>query len=247
MKILFVGDSITVGLVGYPSQDDGTSFRGPFLRRNSSYQGVGPFTDKGGFKHGGVGGASTNTFLTGNAQWVSAPTDDATWMRVYQPDVVHVMLGTNDLISYPSNPNIPAIVDRMAQLCNSAAALVPSCKIYVASIPEGGPAWFSINALAYNAKLREQASHAPSSKFPGNVSFVDTCALINQAFWKDTSATPTKALYVDGTHPNGKGYDLMAQGLQNALAAKGSSVSLGARVLAGGLLAYGAYKLSRWI
>src|SRR5262249_11539795 len=90
--VLFVGDSITVGLVGVAAGlTNGSSFRGP-ASRALGWRGVGPFADRNGLLHGGVGGSTTQTFLSGKAEWVVAPDGVSTWMNLFHPDVVHLML-----------------------------------------------------------------------------------------------------------------------------------------------------------
>ena len=251
--ILFVGDSITVGLVGSPMK---FGFRGPFAKLASfrvgsvitGYEAVGPFVDPTGLKHGGIGGASMNTYLGGAGQFAVLSADAKakgvqTWLERFKPNFVHIMLGTNDLIS--KRP-IKAIADDYQTLLNAAHAIAPATKILVGSIPEVGP----LHTVEYNALLRERV--AAGTLGPGT-SFVDTSQKINEVFHKEGSA----AIAVDGTHPNQRGYDLMGVFLAQTIAgakpvspvASGGSASSSitpANVFWAGAAAYAGYKLFKW-
>ncbi len=209
---LFVGDSITVGLVGSTTK---TGFRGPFAAKTRGLEFVGPFVDPSGLRHGGIGGSATSTFLSekGWARFVFAPAGEKTWIQTYRPDVIHLMLGTNDLIT-GHGENAVSTAERLGQLVRLARAQAPNARIYVASIVEAGPGWFANGAREYNALLRETAR-------AGGGTFIDSSVQINSVF----AAQGYKAVTSDGTHPNDRGYDLMAAGLLGQLQVGQAAVS----------------------
>jgi lysophospholipase L1-like esterase len=242
--VLFVGDSITVGAVGYKAgKSDGSSFRGG-VSRALGWTGVGPFSDPNGLLHGGVGGSTTETFLSGAAQWVVTGGEAPSWMDTYKPDIVVVMLGVNDVISNPSVPPIAEAMKNLDTLASFAHAqsMRPKnkrAKILISTIVEAGPEWYAIGAHAFNAKLLSMDWSA------SDVQSIDGCKLYNDTFWKEKN---TEGLTVDGTHPNQRGYDLIAQGMVSLLGAQAQpESSTGQRLLAAGAVGFGAYLLGKWV
>jgi len=249
--ILFVGDSITVGSVG---STDKSGFRGVFARKTSykigsvtaGLQHVGPFVDPTKLHHGGVGGATARTFGAAgdgtppSAYFVLSPSSfkvgsvkiSPTWMETYKPDFLHFMMGTNDIIAKRESAEIFADMQILLKLAQTES---PKTKIFIASIVEAGPDWFTKQASAYNDLLRNNKT----------INFVDTSQTINSAFYKEG----IKAITVDGTHPNQRGYDLMGTMLALALTNTSSSSSESSNsatpknILIASGLAYGAYKL----
>jgi lysophospholipase L1-like esterase len=204
--------------------------------------------------HGGVGGATTRTFgITGDgtpqtANFVFSNSDakigsvkiSPTWMELYKPDVLVLMLGVNDIISNPKR-DVGEIADALATLLRLASNESPKTRCYVSSIVESGPAYYTEQATALNAELR---SRAGNGAFKGT-SFVDGCAMINRRFRSDG----IKSVTIDGTHPNDLGYSLiagnLAAGIRVASPAKEQSMSSGAKVALatfGGLIVYKAIK-----
>lgn len=249
--IMFVGDSITVGKVGSTSQN---GFRGPFKQLSPGFTHVGPFIDPTKLHHGGVGGATTRTFgITGDgtpqtANFVFSNSDakigsvkiSPTWMELYKPDVLVLMLGVNDIIANPKR-DVGEIADALASLLRLASVESPKTRCYVSSIIESGPAYYIEQATALNAELR---SRAGNGAFKGSF-FVDGCAMINRRFRSDG----IKAVTIDGTHPNDLGYALIAGNIAAGVRVTGSTqdapMSGGAKVALaafGGFVAYKALK-----
>lgn len=255
--ILFVGDSITDGRVG---SADKTGFRGPFSLMMPGIAHVGPFVDPKGHHHGGVGGATTDTLLnsttfvkSSSPLKIGSVKVAPTWMDIYKPTYLHLMIGTNNIIKAEETDEakIAALVKKIADDDATMVALAhkssPNTMIMLASIPTVGPSWFTMGALALNAELQKRAA---TGQFGPNVRFVDTSAKINKAF-----AGVASSVSVDGTHPNDKGYGLLAEGVADAVRATpapsvgtgGSASSSGverAVLYAGG--AYVAYRVWRW-
>ena len=247
--VLFVGDSITVGLVGVAQgKTDGSSFRGP-ASRALGWTGVGPFTDPNGLRHGGVGGSTTYTFLQGKAQFVTTSADispadaKSSWVLTYKPDLVHLMLGVNDIISFKESP-----LDLFNRLHDLAAAAIWQMKSYqsfarmlVSTVCESLLPDQVIRAHALNAKIKFLREVGSDYSIIG----VDSAGPFNAAI-----ATSGVGSYtVDGTHPNQRGYDLIAQGLVSSVSSSqgGSGLSTGQKVIAGAAVLAGAMALKRWI
>lgn len=245
--VLFVGDSITVGAVGVAQgKTTGSSFRGRAAAA-LGWRAVGPFTDPNGLQHGGVGGSTTYTFLNGKAQFVHDEGDDSkTWVRKYNPDVIHLMLGVNDLISF-DEPFAVALYDRLMGLAGSAVGqqrmngkrgLVLLSTVCQSLLPQQ-----VIHAAALNDLIRKTREVGADYTIRG----IDSAGAFNAAIAKEGVGKYT----VDGTHPNQAGYDLISDSLvtsaNTSASARGnaSGPSGGAKVVAATGLALGGWALGR--
>ncbi len=246
--VLFVGDSITVGLVGVAQKKtDGASFRGPAATA-LGWTGVGPFIDPTGRKHGGIGGSTTYTFLNGTkAQFISVDGDQGspdTWVRKYNPDVIHLMLGVNDIFSFKEDPL--KIFDRLYALADAAVTqqkrngkrgLVLISTICQSMFPEQVE-----RARILNAKIASFKDVKDNSSIFG----IPSAARFNEAI----ADAGVKGYTVDGTHPNQSGYDLIAASLaanmqptaSKTVGGSRSPASTGLKVFVATALGYGIFK-----
>ena len=248
--VLFAGDSITVGLVGVAQgKTDGSSFRGP-ASRALGWTGVGPFKDPNGLLHGGVGGSTTYTFLQGKAQFVTTSPDispvdaKSSWVLTYKPDLVHLMLGVNDIISFPKESPLD-LFNRLHDLAAGAVwqmkDYLPFSRVLVSTVCESLFPEQVIRAHALNAKILSLREVGSDYSIIG----VDSAGPFNAAI----AASGVSPYTVDGTHPNQRGYDLIAQGLVSSVSSsQGSSgLSTGQKVIAGAAVLAGAMALKKWI
>jgi lysophospholipase L1-like esterase len=248
--ILFVGDSITVGLVGYASkQTDGSSFRRG-ASASLGWTGVGPFADPNGLLHGGVGGSTTYTFLRGNAQFVvdevggTSEDSSQSWVQKFKPDLVHVMLGVNDILSF--NEPIPDLFDRLHSLCADAIWQMKGYQsrptVYLSTVVESLLGDEIIRAHALNGKIKSFAENGADYSILG----VDSAGPFNGALMAQNWSS--KGYTVDGTHPNQRGYDLIAQGLMTSIASKSTQgPSTFAKIAGVGLVGAGLYMARKFL
>jgi lysophospholipase L1-like esterase len=244
--VMFVGDSITVGLVGFAQgKTSGSSFRG---RAGAAlgWRAVGPFTDPNGLQHGGVGGSTTHTFETGKAQFVVEPGIDEpahTWVLHYQPDVIHLMLGVNDILSF--HELAKALYDRLMGLAGAAVwqqrRVGKHGYVLLSTMCESLLPTQVVQARLVNDLIRKTREIGSDYQIQG----IDSASLFNAAI----AAEGVKKYTVDGTHPNQLGYDLIAKSLVNSVTVnKGvtpSSSNSGAKVVAAGGLVLGGWALGR--
>lgn len=248
--VLFVGDSITVGLVGVAQKKtNGASFRGP-ASAALGWRAVGPFIDPTGLAHGGVGGSTTHTFLNGTAQFVadeggSGPDATHSWVLKYNPDVIHIMLGVNDIFSFKEDPL--KIFDRLYQLASAAVWQQKRNgkrgNVLVSTICQSMFPEQVSRAKVLNAKIADFREVGADYSIVG----VSSAAKFNAAISKDG----VKNYTVDGTHPNQAGYNLIAASLADSLGAtsrrgvNASSASSGAKAVVAAGLGFAAYLTGR--
>lgn len=203
-RILLVGDSITVG---YPP-DGGPGFRRWLKDAAPSDTYVGPFESPAGSDlfHGGIGGATTFTFSSGG----SAHLFD--WLLAYKPDIVRLQIGTNDLISFPHD-KVEYAIDRLTSLVATGAGILPRAHWHISSIPLGGGLDFQTRVRAFNAALLDRITKKEALRETAPLaSFRDNCVYLNRAFDAD-GLTAVLTAPPDGTHPNTRGYALLARGI----------------------------------
>lgn len=122
-------------------------------------------------------------------------------MLRYQPDVVLIHLGTNDVGQDYDLANAPA---RLSDLVGDILAIAPGTTILVASIiPLTAPA-YEARAVAFNAEIPGIVSAWSTAGY--DVRFVDMHAELGT--WN----------LADGVHPNAGGYALMGTAWYEALA-----------------------------
>ena len=116
-----------------------------------------------------------------------------TAMSMFHPNIVLLMIGTNDILQNIDLGNAP---ERLASLVDEIIADAPNALLVVASIP---PCCTDATVQTYNATIPDMVtSRAQAGK---HILFVDAHA----AFVKDTNY---KADYIssDGLHPSSNGY-----------------------------------------
>jgi lysophospholipase L1-like esterase len=119
----------------------------------------------------------------------------------YQPDVVLIHLGTNDVGQDYDLANAPA---RLSDLVGDILTLAPDTTIVVASIiPLTSPA-YEARGVAFNAQVPGVVQSWSDAGY--DVRFVDMHAALNT--WN----------LADGVHPNAGGYALMGNAWYAALA-----------------------------
>lgn len=114
------------------------------------------------------------------------------WLRAYQPQIVLLMIGTNDMIQ---NHDLSGAPSRLSSLIDQIRSDVPDAMIVVSSLPRNSDNEILQRIQTYNAQI----PGIVASK--GNkVTFLDAFAAIEPAH-----------LAADGTHLTHNGYGRLAQ------------------------------------
>jgi lysophospholipase L1-like esterase len=92
------------------------------------------------------------------------------WLRDSRPQVVLLMIGTNDVVQ---NYDLPAAPARLGNLIDQIARAAPEAAILVASIPRIDDPMLQQRVQAYNAAIPDIVSTRG-----GNLSFVDVFPLV---------------------------------------------------------------------
>ena len=160
--------------------------------------------------HEGYGSFRIDETLNGGTEeGHSAPPIGST-LATYQPDVVMLMIGTNDILQ---NFNLAGAPGRLDALVGSIFTSRPSVRLLLASVTPLSNASREAAAQAYNA-----AMPGIVAKYRGlgdDVSFVDMHAALNPA----TDLT-------DGIHPTAAGYQKIADTWYAAAVPEPSGVGL---------------------
>jgi len=115
------------------------------------------------------------------------------WLSTYQPEVVLLLIGTNDIVQDYQLSTAPA---RLGALLDRIHQLRPATKLIVSSVPPLANASDNTQAAAYNANVR---SHVDARAAAGrSISFVDAAAAL------------TVSDLADGIHPTSAGYAKLA-------------------------------------
>ena len=115
------------------------------------------------------------------------------WLSTYQPEVVLLLIGTNDIVQDHQLSTAPA---RLGALLDRIHQLRPATKLIVSSVPPLANASDNTQAAAYNANVR---SHVDARAAAGrSISFVDAAAAL------------TVSDLADGIHPTSAGYAKLA-------------------------------------
>jgi lysophospholipase L1-like esterase len=115
----------------------------------------------------------------------------APWLLRERPDIVLLLIGTNDVVQGYA---LDAAPRRLGTLLDLIAATLPGCRVVVASIPPLAEPEYQQRARAYNAALADVVAARGQ-----RVSYVD-------AF----SALDVADLDADGIHLSAGGYDKLA-------------------------------------
>jgi lysophospholipase L1-like esterase len=120
------------------------------------------------------------------------------WVPKYRPDVVLLLIGTNDMWQQYHVANAPA---RLGALVDEIHALRPAANILVSTLPPS--ALFNRRIAKYNAAIRQ---------------VIRRRAAAGRFIWLvDAGGRLTPADLADGVHPNAVGYRKLAQAWGAAL------------------------------
>lgn len=114
----------------------------------------------------------------------------AGWMDTYRPDIVLLMIGTNDVVQGYRLDTAPL---RLGALIDDIAAARPASHTIVASIPQVAGAPYNERVADYNAAIVDVIEDRIAEGMP--VSFVDVYDVIEE-----------DDLHTDNTHLNAAGY-----------------------------------------
>ncbi|MEV4760921.1 SGNH/GDSL hydrolase family protein [Micromonospora sp. NPDC049559] len=183
VKVMPMGDSITWG----QGSTDGSGYRGPLWLRLRNEAGYAP--DFVGSQVVGTIGDPNNE---GHRGWqIDQLQANATgWINTYQPDVVLLHIGTNDMYR---NYQVATAPDRLSALIDQILAARPGVYVLVAKITPSTNTDAQARINAYNAKI------------PGIVA-----AKGDHVRLADMTNVTTADL-VDALHPNDTGYAKMAE------------------------------------
>lgn len=135
---------------------------------------------------------------------ISARADE--WVRTSRPEVVLLMIGTNDVLQ---DADVAGAPQRLSGLIDRIAAAAPSARILVASLTPLGRADREQRARSFNAAVPGIVGEKAARGL--RVSFVDMHAALSSS-----------SDLADGVHPNPSGYARMASvwfaGLEPVLA-----------------------------
>jgi hypothetical protein len=143
----------------------------------------------------------------GSAENHSAPPVVFT-LATYQPDVVLLMIGANDVLL---NNNIPGAPVRLDALVESIFTVRPNARLFLASVTPLSDPVRDARAQAYNAAI--PGIVAKYRGLGNDATFVDMHAVLNPA--TDLS---------DGIHPTAAGYAKMADAWYAAIVPEPSAV-----------------------
>ena len=125
------------------------------------------------------------------------------WLPARVPDVVLLMIGTNDILQNRDVPNAPT---RLSALVDRIMELRPTAQVYVSSIPPlvGPKAGLNSKVVSYNSSVEQIIANKAAAGKP--VRFVDAYP-----------AFTASDLGADGIHPTRAGHDKVARVWGDAL------------------------------
>lgn len=128
-----------------------------------------------------------------------------TWLINHKPDIILMMLGTNDMVEPSVQPDLLSAPDRLNSLIDKIIATSPNTHIIISTIPPFASQDVNVNRIdPYNEGLIRIINNKRSEG--KKVSLVDIRNLI----------IPATDL-VDGVHPNNIGYEKIANSFYNEL------------------------------
>lgn len=200
LKIMLLGDSITHGVKGTDDRDSG-GYR-PELWQKFIADGL-PVKFVGSRASGpeNLGDKMHEGHPGWTIRQITASIDN--WLNVAQPDLILLMLGTNDT----SRSSLRTMIENFSNLLDKITASCPNAQLLVASIPPihptAKPAIRSLRGMYFNAAI---PSIITSKIAQGkNLHFVDMRSLSIQ------DLTSSLSLDLDrGLHPNTQGYHKIA-------------------------------------
>lgn len=199
VKIMPLGDSITKG-TGLPNLPVLGGYRLPLW---NSILARGKKVNFVGSSHDAYTTALGDNNHEGHPGWRIDQIDTKinTWMDAYQPKIVMLHIGTNDILQNYDVANAPA---RLSNLINNICAKLPAGgKLYVAKITPLANTDQNQMVNNYNAQIPGIVQSKQSEGKP--VYMVDINSVVS------VSDLP------DGIHPNAKGYGNMAQAWYSAV------------------------------
>ncbi|MET0791194.1 MAG: SGNH/GDSL hydrolase family protein [Polyangiaceae bacterium] len=172
----------------------GTATNGPSTVQNRTFpmhhEGHGGYTIAGG-GNGAIAGAITDTAISS-----------------YHPNIVLLMIGTNDI---NGNIDVAKAPTRLGQLMDEITTDAPAALLVVATIIPIGAPNADQRVQAYNATIPGLVSARASAG--KHVVFLDTYT----PFANDSNYQSTRK--ADGLHPNSAGYVVLGQAFYDAIAA----------------------------
>jgi len=201
VQILPLGDSLTAGayvLDGVFKTDSGYRYTLWKMLASAGYSvhfvgslqdGPTNFPER---RHEGHSGRRIDEIATGASKWVS----DA------QPDVVLLLIGTNDAIQDYDFPNV---IHRLENLVSEIEAAAPRAQVFIATtIPNSVPE-VQARVLDYNQQLTQWTEL--KMKLDPNIHFVD---MYTQSGLQ-AGSTGAPSDLIDGVHPTPDGYAAMGR------------------------------------
>lgn len=194
IKIMPLGDSITYG----QGSTTGGGYRLP-LWKDLSARGA-QFTFVGSMQHGPTHFPGDNEGLPGwEINQIAGHVVD--WLKTYQPQIILLHIGTNDIIKNDNPAGAPA---RLKSLIDQITTTLPQATLIVAQIiPLTRRPQFNTEVVTYNQAI------------PGIVQAED--AQGKHVLYVDMYHAVSASMLVDGAHPDDRAYALMAQVWENAL------------------------------
>jgi lysophospholipase L1-like esterase len=122
-------------------------------------------------------------------------------IETYRPDVVLLLIGTNDILRHYHTSTAPA---RLGSLLDRIRALRPTTKILVSTIPPSGDQGANGGIAAYDAAVRKIVRARARAHWP--------------VWLVDGGGQLTHADLADGVHPNVVGYEKLARAWYQVLA-----------------------------
>jgi autotransporter-associated beta strand protein len=236
VKIMHIGDSITrggAGGIGSNTFSNGGSryyLHNLLLAAGIDFRAVGPRTDGSIAAFRLATDGSTNSSLADrpllfpdnagySGQSIEYIRDNvAAWLGTYSPDVMMLMIGTNN-IGYTSSPSTATQTEidnwksRYTTLLSNILAASPSVKVIMATIPPAGRTFLACNTTRiepFNAQVIQPLFAQYAAANPGRFFLVDNYAAI----------TPSD-ISPDDVHPGSLGHQKLARswhaGLMSAL------------------------------
>ncbi|MEV7406059.1 ricin-type beta-trefoil lectin domain protein [Streptomyces sp. NPDC091267] len=208
LRVMPLGDSITDGV----GSSTGNGYRGPLWDELSA---KGHSLDFVGTSRAGSMSDPDNE---GHSGWridqIAAIADGS--LSRYRPNVVTLMIGTNDL---GQNYQVPTTSDRLNALIDQVVADAPDATVLVASLTVSTNPTIETNRGGYNQRIpgMVQAKQAAGK----HVRYVDMGAL-------------TTGDLADGLHPNDTGYRKMADAFDAGIQAADDAGWIGSPVPTGG-------------
>jgi lysophospholipase L1-like esterase len=200
LKIMPLGDSITYGVMGTDDKDSG-GYRTELWKK---FVAAGLKVEFVGSQSNGPNSLN-NKYHEGHRGWairkIAASVN--TWLNISQPDLILLMIGTNDA----RNNSLTTMINQFSALIDQITSQSPRAQLLVASIPPVHPAaqppLRTLRTIYFNTAIPAivESKVAEGKK----VHFVDMRSLtVNEL-------TSSLSLDMDnGVHPNAQGYRKIA-------------------------------------